>query len=158
MILQKKISKNLGKKLILNSPNETAELARDLAKQLKPGDVVAFYGDLGSGKTFMIKHICHSLKTIEEPTSPSFTLINEYHTSQQINIYHFDFYRLEHETELTNLGIDDFLFNENICLIEWADKIQKFLPQKRCDIFIKFIEQKPESREFKILQQSQYGK
>jgi tRNA threonylcarbamoyladenosine biosynthesis protein TsaE len=158
MILQKKNWENPGKKLILNSSNDTADLARDLAKQLKPGDVVAFYGDLGSGKTFMIKHICHSLKTIEEPTSPSFTLINEYHTSQQINIYHFDFYRLEYETELTNLGIDDLLFNEHICLIEWADKIQKFLPQKRYDIFIKFIEQRPESREIEIIQQDQHGK
>ena len=136
-----------------NSSQETASFAETFAKQLKPGDVVAFYGDLGSGKTFMIKHICHSLKTIEEPTSPSFTLINEYHTSQQINIYHFDFYRLEHETELTNLGIDDLLFNEYICLIEWADKIHKFLPQERYDIFIKFIEQRPEFREIEILEQ-----
>jgi tRNA threonylcarbamoyladenosine biosynthesis protein TsaE len=134
----------------VNSPQETAGVAEDLAKQLKPGDVIAFYGELGSGKTFMIKNICHSLKTKEEPTSPSFTLINEYHTPQQVNIYHFDFYRLDHEAELTNLGIDDFLYNDNICLIEWADKIKKLLPEKRYDIFIKFNDQKPEAREIEI--------
>jgi tRNA threonylcarbamoyladenosine biosynthesis protein TsaE len=137
-------------KLILNSPQETAEVAKDFAQQIDPGDVIAFYGELGSGKTFMIKNICYSLKTKEEPTSPSFTLINEYHTPQQVNIYHFDFYRLGHEAELINLGIDDFLYNDNICLIEWADKIQKILPEKRYDIFIKFRDQKPEAREIEI--------
>ena len=141
-------------KLILNSPEETSNLAKTFAEQLNPGNVVAFYGNLGAGKTFMIKHICKALKTIEEPTSPSFTLINEYHTLQQISIYHFDFYRLDHEAELTNLGIDDFLYNDNICLIEWAEKIEKFLPSNRYDIFIKFIEKNPESRKIEIQKHS----
>ncbi len=150
MVLLQNISIHDKKKYSLNSPQETADFAKTFAKQLKPGDVVAFFGDLGSGKTFMIKQICTALGAIEEPTSPSFTLINEYHTPHRFNIYHFDFYRLEHEAELTNLGIDDFLYSDNICLIEWADKIQIFLPQKRFDIFIKFIDHKPEAREIQI--------
>lgn len=137
-------------KYLLNSPEETAGFARSFARQLQPGVVVAFYGELGTGKTFMIKQICAELKTMEEATSPSFTLINEYHTPQQISVYHFDFYRLENDAELANLGIDEFLYGENICLVEWADKIQKFLPQKRHDIFLKFVEGKPEAREIEI--------
>lgn len=141
---------NLPRTYNSNSPEETANLAETFAAQLNPGDVVAFYGNLGAGKTFMIKQICRTLKTIEEPTSPSFTLINEYNTPQHVSIYHFDFYRLDHEAELMNLGIDDFLYNDNICLIEWAEKIEKFLPANRYDIFIKFIEKNPESREIEI--------
>jgi tRNA threonylcarbamoyladenosine biosynthesis protein TsaE len=150
MILQQDSLKNRKEKLAFNSPEETAAFARNFARQLQPGAVVAFYGELGSGKTFMIKQICAKLGAIEEATSPSFTLINEYHTPQQVSIYHFDFYRLQNDSELANLGIDDFLYGDNICLVEWADKIQKFLPQKRYDIFIKFIEDNPESREIEI--------
>jgi len=150
MILKQTFLKNSKEKLTLNSPEETASFARDLSKQLEPGAVVAFYGELGSGKTFMIKQICAEMETIENATSPSFTLINEYHTPQQVSIYHFDFYRLKNDSELANLGIDDFLYGDNICLVEWADKIQKFLPQKRYDIFIKFIEDKPEARQIEI--------
>lgn len=134
----------------LNSAQETAGLARTFAQELTPGDVVAFYGDLGSGKTFMIKHICAALQAIEEPTSPSFTLINEYHTPHSFAIYHFDFYRLEHEAELINLGIEEFLYGDNICLIEWADKIREYLPPARYDVFIKFIDQEPDAREIEI--------
>lgn len=133
-----------------NAEQETAKFANTFAKELLPSDVVAFYGELGSGKTFMIKHICAALQAIEEPSSPSFTLINEYHSRHQFNIYHFDFYRLEHEAELANLGIEDFFYDNSICLIEWADRIQKFLPQNRFDIFIRFIDQKPEAREVEI--------
>lgn len=134
----------------LNSPEETAELARNFAKRLQPGEVVAFFGELGSGKTFMIKQICAELGSLEEATSPSFTLINEYHTKQHLTVYHFDFYRLKNDFELANLGIDDLLYGENICLVEWADKIQQFLPHKRYDIFITFIEEKPEARKIEI--------
>lgn len=154
MILERKISINDPKRHRINSPQETANLAKTFAPKLSPGDVVAFYGDLGSGKTFMIKHICAELQAIEEPTSPSFTLINEYHTPHPFTIYHFDFYRLEHETELMNLGIEDFLYGDNICLIEWADKIEKYLPSKRYDIFIKFGSHKPDAREIEIYQRS----
>jgi tRNA threonylcarbamoyladenosine biosynthesis protein TsaE len=146
----KNISINDKSSLIFNSPQETANFANTLARELQPGDVVAFYGDLGSGKTFLIKHICSALQVIEEPTSPSFTLINEYHTRRNFNIYHFDFYRLEHEGELANLGIEDFFYDNSICLIEWADRIKRFLPQNRFDIFIRFIDQKPGAREVEI--------
>jgi len=147
---------SLQEKHKFHSPKETADFAGRFAEKLHAGDVVAFYGELGAGKTFMIKHICRGLKCIEEPTSPSFTLINQYHTPQGIDIYHFDFYRLEHEAELANLGIDDFLYNDNICLIEWADKIQSFLPSQRYDIFIRFLTDDPEAREIEIQHHGDY--
>ena len=139
-----------NEKLICHSPKETVTFARTLAKQLQPGAVAAFYGELGSGKTFVIKQICAELVTMEEATSPSFTVINEYHTKQRGTVYHFDFYRLKNDSELANLGIDDLLYGGSICLVEWADKIQKFLPQKRYDVFIRFIDDIPEGREIEV--------
>ena len=141
---------SLQEKHKFHSPNETADFARRFAEKLHAGDVVAFYGELGAGKTFIIKHICRALKSIEEPTSPSFTLINQYHTLQGVQIYHFDFYRLTHEAELANLGIDDFLYDDNICLVEWADRIRSFLPSRRYDIIIRFMANEPEGREIEI--------
>lgn len=134
----------------VNSPAETVALAREFARSLEPGDVVAFYGNLGSGKTFFIQQICAFLETAENPTSPTFTLINQYHTPGDLYIYHFDFYRLEHEAELVNLGLEDYFYNEHLCLIEWADKIPAHLPERRYDIFLDFVEGEPEAREIRV--------
>lgn len=128
------------------SPKQTEDIAGYLAKELRRGDVVAFYGELGSGKTFFIKTVCRFFNVLEEATSPSFTIINEYHSRENLYIYHFDFYRLDHDAELQNLGLDEFFFNDYICLIEWADKIDSYLPGKRWEVYLKFIDEKPRAR------------
>jgi tRNA threonylcarbamoyladenosine biosynthesis protein TsaE len=134
------------------TPEKTAEFAAEFARTLQPGDVLAFYGDLGSGKTFFVKALCRYFATEQEPTSPTFTIINEYLLPDNLYIYHFDFYRLEHDAELTNLGLDDYFYNEHLCLIEWADKIQAYLPERRYDIFLNFVEGRAEAREIIIYQ------
>jgi len=141
---------DLIRKARLASPDETAEFAAEFAKMLQPGDVLAFYGNLGSGKTFFVQALCRYFQTGEEPTSPTFTIINEYRAADGFYIYHFDFYRLEHDAELANLGLDDYFYNEHLCLIEWADKIQAYLPERRYDIFLKFVEGQPNAREITI--------
>jgi len=130
----------------VHSPEETTRLAEKLARVLQPGEVVAFFGDLGSGKTFFIKALCRSLGCRQEAKSPSFTIINEYRTAEDLIIYHFDFYRLENEMELQNLGLDEFFYNDYICLVEWADKIRTYLPPHRWEVYLKFIPHQPESR------------
>lgn len=142
----------------VNSPQETAAFAGEFARSLRAGDVLALYGDLGSGKTFFVKSLCRSLKAAEEPTSPTFTIINEYHAPGNLLIYHFDFYRLEHEAELINLGLEDYFYNEHLCLIEWADKIRPHLPEKRYDIYLDFVEGKPQAREIKIYKVKEPGR
>lgn len=132
------------------TPAETGRIARDFAAGLQPGDVVAFYGDLGSGKTFFIKSLCRALGTVQEATSPSFTIINEYFTPEELFIYHFDFYRLESEQELRNLGLEEFFYNDYICFIEWADKIQVHLPENRWEVRLAFVPHLPESRNISI--------
>ena len=132
---------------IVHSPQQTEQLATQFSKNLAEGDLVAFYGQLGSGKTFFIKALCEALGIKQEATSPSFTIVNQYEVSGSGMIYHFDFYRIEHEAELLNLGLDDFFYSDDICLIEWADKIERFLPAKRWEIKLNFIPDQPNSRE-----------
>lgn len=134
----------------VESPEETARFAAEFATELTAGDVLAFYGDLGSGKTFFTKAVCRELQTAEEPTSPTFTIVNEYNAASGMPAYHFDFYRIEHDAELSNLGLDDYFYGEGICLIEWADKISAYLPVPRYDIYIDPIDGMPESRTIRI--------
>jgi tRNA threonylcarbamoyladenosine biosynthesis protein TsaE len=145
------VSSPTNQKYTSVSENNTTKIAQDLGRHLVPGDLIAFYGDLGTGKTFFIKSLCQQLGVSNEVTSPTFTIINEYHSKEDFFIYHFDFYRIENDSELLNLGLDDFFYNQNICLIEWADKIEKHLPQNRWEVWLNFLPNKPQCREIKIV-------
>lgn len=90
--------------------------------------IIAFYGEMGAGKTTFIKEICKNLQVIDQVNSPTFSIINEYHTKKGEVIYHFDFYRLKNEEELFDLGYEDYFYSGNLCLIEWPEKIEKHLP------------------------------
>lgn len=116
------------------SAEETIALGASLAKLLLNGDVLALWGELGSGKTCLVKGICKGLGTKEEVTSPTFTLINEY--SNHCPVYHFDFYRLDSEDDIYGLGYEEYFYGNGICLIEWADRVQCFLPEDRIDVFL----------------------
>ncbi len=133
------------------SANRLEKIAARFAGELHPGDVVAFYGELGSGKTFFIKALCRALDASQEATSPSFTIINEYQTRRGQILYHFDFYRMVSEAELQNLGLDEFFYNDYLCFIEWADKIRDYLPPKRWEIYMDFVAEEPEQRNVTIL-------
>lgn len=134
----------------VRSPQETETIAVEFSGLLSQGDLVAFYGELGSGKTFFIKALCRALGTKTDATSPSFTIMNEYQISSEIWICHFDFYRIEKDAELLNLGLDDFFYGDYLCLIEWANKISSFLPPHHWEVKLNFIPDQPESRNIKI--------
>ncbi|MCK4225070.1 MAG: tRNA (adenosine(37)-N6)-threonylcarbamoyltransferase complex ATPase subunit type 1 TsaE [candidate division Zixibacteria bacterium] len=125
-----------------NSPEETKEFGRSLAKQLNPGSLVALIGPLGSGKTVLIQGICSGLGVEKVVTSPSFVIINEYpgrlHSSP-IWIYHFDLYRLENVEEFIKLGYEEYFYGRGITLIEWAEKVKPFLPKKRWEVHLKIL-------------------
>ena len=93
---------------------------------LKTGDVVALIGDLGSGKTCLIQGICAGLDVEDDVTSPTFTLINEYRG--RIPVAHVDLYRLEDAESVLDLGYDEYIDGDGVCLIEWADKFPDLLP------------------------------
>ena len=110
-----------------SSAAETIELGRALSRRLKPGDVVAFYGDLGAGKTTMIKGICAGLGVTDVVKSPSFVIITEYRA--RVPVYHIDLYRLDGSIHpLEGLGLESYLAGDGVCLVEWAERGEALLP------------------------------
>lgn len=89
--------------------------------------IFLFYGDMGAGKTTLIKSLCKQLGTGDNVTSPTFAIVNEY-TGAKSNIYHFDFYRLKNQSEAMDIGFEEYLYSGNYCFIEWPEKIPDLLP------------------------------
>ena len=115
----------------------TLKIAYSFGKTLKPGIVVALMGELGTGKTVFARGVANALGVKEKVTSPSFTLINEYHG--YIPVYHMDFYRLNSLREILDLGVEDYFYSESICLVEWAEKMGDMFPEKSIKVIIKHI-------------------
>lgn len=121
--------------IITKSPEETKNLGKEVGKLAKPGDLLAFYGELGAGKTCFIQGISQELEVKDYVTSPSFTIVNEY--QGKIPIYHFDLFRLNTE-EILELGYEEYFYGEGLTVIEWAGKIEQLLPKEHLKIDIKF--------------------
>ncbi len=102
----------------------------------KQADIWLFIGEMGAGKTTLIKAICESLNVIDTVSSPTFSIVNEYLTADEKTLYHFDFYRLSNEEEAFNIGVEEYFYSGNICMIEWAQRIEGLLPEEflRIDI------------------------
>lgn len=116
-----------------SSPEQTVQFGKEYAAELKPGDIVLLNGDLGSGKTQFVKGICEHFKVKENVNSPTFILVNEYtpDTNSDISkIFHFDFYRIKKAEELKEIGFNEYMRNDSICLIEWPDIILPLLHRK----------------------------
>ena len=122
--------------IITKNPEETKNLGKEISKIIKPGDLLAFYGELGAGKTCFIQGISLGLEVKDYVTSPSFTIINEY--QGKIPIYHFDLFRFDNAEEILELGYEEYFYGEGLIVIEWAEKIERFLPKEHLKIDIKF--------------------
>jgi tRNA threonylcarbamoyladenosine biosynthesis protein TsaE len=105
------------------------EIARKILENYPEERVFAFFGDLGAGKTTLIKSLCKVLGVTEEVTSPSFAIINEYEAGGIDLIYHFDFYRIKKLVEVLDIGYEEYLYSGYYCFLEWADKIEELLPE-----------------------------
>jgi len=104
------------------------EIAKKLISDFSAKRVILFYGEMGVGKTTLIKILCQQLG-VEEPTnSPTFSIVNEYLSNQNKTIYHFDFYRIEKEEEVFDMGYEDYFYDDSFCFIEWPEKIPNLLP------------------------------
>jgi len=113
--------------IISHNPQETLELGRQLAASLRRGDVLALAGDLGAGKTQFTKGLAEGLGVECDVTSPTFTLVHEYHGGR-LSLFHIDLYRLEDEEEVLDIGLDDYLESDGVTVIEWADKFEALMP------------------------------
>ncbi len=123
-----------------SSPAETRTAAARLAQEVKPGDVIALDGELGAGKTVFAKGFAEGLGFAypDEVTSPTFTLMQVYEGGR-MPLYHFDAYRLEDASEAIEIGIEDYLFGQGVCLIEWASVIEELLPAERTTVTLRRV-------------------
>ena len=118
----------------LENENSTVKLGEIIADAIPQGIIIALTGELGSGKTTLSQSIIKNMMKIQDVSSPTFNIVNEYRDKNQ-TIYHFDFYRLEDESELFGIGFDDYLSDKkSIMLIEWADKFLDMLPKNYLEI------------------------
>ncbi len=97
---------------------------------------IVLVGLMGVGKTTLIKEITKQLEVIDTVSSPTFSLINEYHTKKGSKVYHFDFYRIVKEEEVLDIGIEEYFYSNNWCLVEWPNKIKNLLPLESVNITI----------------------
>lgn len=124
-------------KKIIQHEEETKEFGIALASLLRPGDVVALIGDLGTGKTALTKAIAEGLGITALITSPTFTIVQEYHDGK-LPLYHFDVYRIGEIEEMEELGYEEYFFGKGVCVIEWADLIAEILPEESIVIEIAY--------------------
>jgi tRNA threonylcarbamoyladenosine biosynthesis protein TsaE len=114
----------------------------EVAKQIianNPKKVILFHGEMGVGKTTLIKQLCKTLGVTGATSSPTFSLVNEYESNDNQLVYHFDFYRLNDEVEALDMGVDDYLYSGNWCFIEWAEKIPNLIPEVHSVITISLL-------------------
>ena len=96
----------------------------------KKFSIIRIDGEIGSGKTTLIKSLCKSLGVIENVNSPTFSLVNEYLINRKKKIFHFDFYRIENPEEALDIGLEDYLESNHLCILEWGQIISEYLPEK----------------------------
>lgn len=133
---------------ISKNEQDTIIFAENFAKNLKTGDIIVLSGELGSGKTKFVEGILRHFGLENEISSPTFTIVNEYN-SQDINIYHFDVYRLEDSDEFYAMGGEEY-FSNGICLIEWGEMIEDILPKPYTKIIFSKSDDDSDFRELKI--------
>jgi tRNA threonylcarbamoyladenosine biosynthesis protein TsaE len=120
-----------------HAAEETTELGRRLAAELRPGSIVLLRGELGAGKTTLVKGIAEAFNAAkaEDVTSPTFTLIHEYR-GPEVTLYHIDLYRIDTQRELDTLALDDLMTPQSILLIEWGEKFARFARERDVEIGI----------------------
>lgn len=125
--------------ILIPSLDKIADAAQEFVSQIGEKRVFAFYGGMGAGKTTFIKAVCDQLGVNDAVTSPTFAIVNEY-TSLMGPIYHFDFYRIKRASEVLDIGFDDYMYSGNLCLMEWPELIEDFLPEETTIVKIMEIE------------------
>jgi len=120
--------------------SELPNAAKQILEEIKERKIIAFYGNMGAGKTTLITELCRALNVVDTISSPTFSLVNEYHTQNDEIIYHFDFYRIEKQEEVYDFGYEEYFYSENLCLIEWPELIENLLPEDYITIKIEIID------------------
>lgn len=132
----------MTKTFVSNSITDQEGLLIELNALRKQFSIFLFQGEMGAGKTTVIKNLCTFMGVVDKVSSPTYSLVNEYQTELGEVVYHFDFYRINDEFEALDMGVEDYLNSSDLCLIEWPEKIQSLLPNKHLLIAIHEIDGK----------------
>jgi tRNA threonylcarbamoyladenosine biosynthesis protein TsaE len=117
-----------NKLFTIHTINELPQVAEYIANASAQHTMLCFYGEMGAGKTTLIKQITALLGVTDKVTSPTYSLVNEYSTTQNTTVYHFDFYRINGVSEAYDMGFEEYAYSGNVCLIEWPQNIAELLP------------------------------
>jgi tRNA threonylcarbamoyladenosine biosynthesis protein TsaE len=123
-------------KIIIHNKKELPAAARKLLKYTGENKIIAFYGQMGAGKTTFIKSVCEVLGAVDIVSSPTFTLVNEYKTPDGNSLYHIDFYRIKKSDEVYDFGIEEYLDSGSYCFLEWPELVEPVLPPETLRINI----------------------
>ena len=130
------------------SLEDLSGIAKDIILSVE-NKTLLFYGKMGVGKTTLIKEICKQLEVLDNISSPTFSLVNEYQTTSEEKVFHFDFYRIEDEEEALDMGIEEYFDNNNWCLVEWPENIENLLPLDAVQIHLSILENEQRNIQFK---------
>ncbi|MEE8449936.1 MAG: tRNA (adenosine(37)-N6)-threonylcarbamoyltransferase complex ATPase subunit type 1 TsaE [Thermodesulfobacteriota bacterium] len=138
----------MRKEVITNSLEQTIELGQSLGKTCQGGEVIALAGELGAGKTYFVKGLASGLdvEELEEVVSPSFIILREH--KGRVPLYHIDFYRLESNVQVVDIGLEEFFYGPGVCAVEWAEKFSSLLPDDRLDVKINILGE--QTRKFEL--------
>ncbi|HET6991292.1 MAG TPA: tRNA (adenosine(37)-N6)-threonylcarbamoyltransferase complex ATPase subunit type 1 TsaE, partial [Bacteroidia bacterium] len=117
-------------KIIIESEDHLVEVSQKLLEFFPEKRIFAFHGELGAGKTTFIKALCVELGVKDTMSSPSFSLVNEYHDGKENPVYHFDLYRLKSPEEALDIGMEEYLYSGNYCFVEWPERAPEILPEE----------------------------
>lgn len=123
----------------INNIKDLQEAAKKFLGYFSKPGVFAFYGEMGAGKTSFIQSVCKELNVLDVVTSPTFSLVNEYKSSQHGMLYHFDFYRIQTIREVFDLGYEEYFFQDQYCFIEWPEKIEPLLPESTIKVYLEVM-------------------
>ncbi|MBR4116245.1 MAG: tRNA (adenosine(37)-N6)-threonylcarbamoyltransferase complex ATPase subunit type 1 TsaE [Bacteroidales bacterium] len=128
--------------ITINSIDEIAQAARDFKAAIGDHRVIAFHGEMGAGKTTFIKALCAEFGVTDNVASPTFAIINEYLAGDGSTIYHFDLYRMETIADLQNIGVEDYFYSGNFCLVEWPELAEPLFPNNVLNVTITVLPDK----------------
>mgnify|MGYP003500944316 FL=1 len=128
--------------ITINSIDEIAQAARDFKAAIGDHRVIAFHGEMGAGKTTFIKALCAEFGVTDNVASPTFAIINEYLAGDGSTIYHFDLYRMETIADLQNIGVEDYFYSGNFCLVEWPELAEPLFPNNVLNVSITVLPDK----------------
>ncbi len=127
--------------ITINSTDKLPQAANQLLETFPNDRIFAFYGKMGAGKTTFIKALCRAMGSADNITSPTFALVNEYDSAMGSKIYHFDFYRVRNPEEALDIGLEEYLYSNQYCFMEWPEKIESLLPDNLVEVHIEELSQ-----------------